>query len=153
LLPAVLALAVAGCGDSASMTGSEEPATQAACRDGRKALVASLESSLNAQGGGPLEHVQTVEVQDPKTAPVAGLKMYVAAGSLGAPGVDGEKVAWAVSRSMLETGGGRAYPLDSVTREFSDLGSAAAANSVVRAYADAVAESDAYEQARSCVEE
>jgi hypothetical protein len=105
------------------------------------------------QGDAKLQNLQTVKVDDAPAAPLAGFKdgVYVASAKLVAPGVDNQTVSWAVSKSMLTTGGGLAYALDSVTREFSDLGSAAKEGSPARDYADAIAGSDAYDRSRGCV--
>ena len=68
------------------------------------------------------------------------------------PGMDGTIGAWAVSKSMLRTGGGLAFALDAITREFSDLGAAANEGSPARAYTDELEATEAYERAVSCAE-
>jgi hypothetical protein len=147
-------IAVVGCGGSSdSNTGTQKSASAPACQPGGKALTASLQDSLTASGNAKLQDVQTVKVDDPPTVSLAGFKdgVYVASAKLVAPGVDDQTVSWAVSKPMLTTGGGLAYALDSVTREFSELGAAAKEGSPARNCADTIANTDAYHLSRDCV--
>jgi hypothetical protein len=160
LKPAVLALAfavvaVVGCGGSSNgATSTKKSEAAPACQPGGKALSASLQDSLTASGDAKLRNLQTVKVDDPPTISLAGFKdgVYVGSAKLVAPSIEDQTVSWAVSKPMLTTGGGLAYPLDPVTREFSDLGAAAKEGSPARNYADTIVNTDAYHLSRDCVE-
>ena len=156
--------AIAGGGQESGESGDEaadtsEPAAEQAeaapkCRKAPRVLVRALAGSLSVQVGGGIDNAQVVKVPDPPPPPLRGLNagVYIAAGELIGPGMDGTVGAWAVSKPMLSTGGGLAFGLDTVTREFSDLGVAASDDSPARDYTDELEATDAYEQAVSCAE-
>jgi hypothetical protein len=163
LLSVAAVLCAAACGDTdgdaagttaAPAKAGEAADTQPSCKRARKVLVAALESSLTINGGGGLKRVSIVRVDDSSDAPLPGFQrgVYAVAGEFTGPGMDGTIGIWAVSRDMVRTGGGLAIGADSVTREFSDLGAAAAAGSPAADYAAEVADSAAGQEARRCAE-
>jgi hypothetical protein len=95
-----------------------------------------------------------VKVPDAPPAPLRGFRsgVYIVAGELTGPGMDGTTGTWAVSKEMVSTGGGLAFAVGSITREFSDLGAAASEGSPARDYTDELEATDAYDQAVNCVE-
>ena len=66
--------------------------------------------------------------------------------------MNGTVGAWAVSKDMVQTGGGLAFALDATTREFSDLGAAANEGSPARDYTEQLEATDAYGTAVSCAD-
>jgi hypothetical protein len=109
-----------GCGSDADGTGSEpaeeQPAAEKAeakpkCKRARKALTEALASSLTIQGDGGVKRIKVVKVPDPPPAPLRGFEpgVYIVAGKLTGPGMDGTIGTWAVSKSMVNTGGGLAF--------------------------------------------
>lgn len=175
VLIALFALSLAACGDddkgggdpppeeppaaeTALPPAEEEPAAEEPpepeCERGRRVLVEALESSLTIQGDGGLRRVSVAEVEDPPGAPLAGFNdgVYAVAAEFTGPGLDGTTGIWAASRDMVRTGGGLIIGADSVTREFSDFGAAASADSPAAEYAGEIADSDAGERARECAE-
>lgn len=76
--------------------------------------------------------------------------MYVIAAQLRADGIDGEVLSWVVSKKFVETGGGLAVGGDSVTREISDLGTAASDDSPTRDYTDTVMDSAQAKTTQAC---
>ncbi|HEV2060717.1 MAG TPA: hypothetical protein VGR11_15300, partial [Solirubrobacteraceae bacterium] len=148
----VVVLALTACGDDGDAPSAV--ADGGACREAPKMLTSALESSLTARGGGKLQRVRSVKIQRGPEAPLTLLKKgaHVASGTLVASGGDPQTVSWVVSESMLTSGGGVAFGLDDVTRKATDLGSAAREGSPIRDYADAISESEVYEQSRACVQ-
>jgi hypothetical protein len=153
----------AGCGDEGDSgqsadenpTPQEEPAEPALeCSKARRVLIEPLESSLTVEGGGGLKRVRVVEVEDPPDAPINGFKrgVYIVAGELTGPGMDGTIGTWAVSKSVLRTGGGLVMAVGSVTREFSDAGVDMDADSPVGNYLAELEDTDEYERAQACAE-
>jgi hypothetical protein len=118
------AFALYGCGEATDSDGqadegapgSEQPDVAAeptpACRNARRELVQSLESSLKIQGGGGLRRVRMVEVESPPEAPLRGFNdgVYIVAGEFTGSGMEGTLGTWAVSRDMVRTGGGLVWP-------------------------------------------
>ena len=156
-------LALVGCGDE---PGGGEPSDSAGepdrqeastpkCRKAPRVLVASLDDTLTAQGGGKLRRVYSVRVDDPPSdPPLNGFNegVYVVSAQLDAPRADGEVISWAISREMHKTGGGAGLGIGAVTREFSELGAAANPGSPVADYTDSLEATDAYEHSRKCAE-
>lgn len=149
----VVILALGACGDDPDTP--QNAATGGGCRDATKALSSALQSSLTPRDGGKLQRLRSVKIQRGPEAPLTLLKKgaHVASGTLVASGSGPQTVSWVVSESMLTTGGGVAFGLDRVTREATDLGSAAKPSSPIRDYANAISKSAVYEQSRACIEE
>lgn len=151
---------VAGCGDTneSASKGAEAPLTTATttsaqtCRRANADLIASLEASLTARG--ELKAVRYVKIVDGPDAPLSGFKdgAFIVSAQLDAAGIEGTTMSWGVSKSMVDTGGGLALGLDSVTREFSDAGTAANEGSPARDYTDALKNTSAYDESRECTE-
>lgn len=145
-----------GGGSDAQDTSASAETTPAkpSCEPARKALVAALKSSLTIGGGGGLRRVYVAPADAPD-APLAGFRrgVYAVAGQFTGPGMDGTIGIWAVSRGVVRgTGSGLVIGADSVTREFSDFGSAATAGSPAAENAAAVADSEAGQAVRRCAE-
>jgi hypothetical protein len=117
-----------------------------------KMLSQALASSLTTTGGGGLRRAHVVKVPNPPPAPLQS-GVYIVAGELTGPGMDGTTGTWAVSKEMVSTGGGLAFAVSSITREFSDLGGAAQEGSPARDYTDELEATDAYDQAVTCTED
>jgi hypothetical protein len=161
MLLALLGVALVGCGDDDSDDGGEPPTgtaesdveTKAAvCQNASKPLAKAIRSSLSIGGGGDVRRLRVVRLEDPPEAPLNGYRkgVYAVAGEFTGPGMDGTIGVWAASTDMVRTGGGLIIGADSVTREFSELGAAAADGSPAAEYAGEVAGSSEGETARKC---
>lgn len=154
---AAVAVLAAGCGEETSesapsteTTAQVEQAPAPSCQRGGKALTAALRSSLRHGVG--MERASTVEFDGASDSPLVGFRRgtYAVAAKLTGPGMDGQVAVWAVSADMVRTGGGLAIGADSVTREFSELGSAAENGSPAADFAGSVADSEAGRRAVDC---
>ncbi|MBW3653488.1 MAG: hypothetical protein KY433_07830 [Actinobacteria bacterium] len=149
----VAALAVLSCGGEPAQ--QQEAKKAADCREAPSALKDALESSLRGVQNAELTGVRYVEVESPPDAPVSGFDdgMYVVSGLLQDRAADGEPLTFAANEDMVSTGGGLAFAIDPVTREFFHFGASAAADTLARDYIDAIREEPEYQQARKCAQQ
>ena len=149
----VAALAVLSCGGEPAQ---QQKAKEAAdCREASSDLKDALESSLRGVQNAELTGMRYVEVESPPHAPMSGFEdgMYIVSGLLQDRAADGEPLTFAVNEDMVSSGGGLAFAIDPVTREFFRLGASATADNPARDYIDAIQEEPEYEQARECAQQ
>ncbi len=149
----VAALAVISCGgEPAQQQEAKQPAD---CREASSDLKDALESSLSGVQNAELTGVRYVEVESPPEAPLSGFEdgMYIVSGLLQDRAADGEPLTFAANHDMVSSGGGLAFAIDPVTREFFEFGTSAVADSPARGYIDAIQEEPEYEQARECAQQ
>lgn len=149
----VAALAFISCGGEPAQ--QQEAKKAADCREASSDLKDALESSLRGVQNAELTAVRYVEVESPPDASVSGFDdgMYIVSGLLQDRAADGEPLTFAVNEDMVSSGGGLAFAIDPVTREFFEFGASATADTPARDYIDAIQEEPEYQQARECAQQ
>lgn len=158
LAAALLAIALAACGEQASETGSftftateradatVEATAQAAamCQPAPEALVAAIEEGLTVDGGGALEKARVVEVPEEKRNG-EGWPVYIVGSTITGPGMDGVVGTWATDEEA-----GPIFALNTMAREFSDWGAAAQDGSAMAEIRDSLAGYDEASAVEDC---
>ena len=150
-------VAFAACAEESENSGAQQeqppptPTAKGGCRPAPQVLVDALQGTLTGEGG-TLRRVRYVAVGNPPSdPPLRGFRegVYVVSGEVASRGAR-QLLTWAISRGMLRTGGGAVLPIDSTTRDVSELGTAAGGGSPASLYTDRLQESAAYDRARAC---
>lgn len=118
--------------EGSSPSGEPEPQ----CEDLSGPALTGLENGLTTKGGGSLANATVEKVGGVEDFRGKTVGAYVIRAGLKAPGTAGTELTWVADKGFADSGGGFVMGADELTREFSVLGSGAAAGSPAADYAE-----------------